>query len=126
MWSGKKTLQEINQAMSGIRNDVHHYDAELNSLTEAIAHNQQQQTQIIKSIAKIRLSEIDRGGVVEALDSLDHEVERLLAKRDKSLADVEEQIQNLARELELLEQQRDELSKDVEKKQAVKLSPLVS
>ena len=100
--------------MSSIRNDIHRFDAELNSITEALARNQQRQSHITKSIAKIRLNELDQGGVVEALDSLDREVTRLLAKRDKSLTDIEEKILNVAQKLEQLEQQRDTLSEEAE------------
>ena len=114
MWSGKKTLHEINGTMRSIRKDIRQFDTELNSLTTAITRNQQNQSQIIRSIARVRLNELDGEGAVEALDSADHTVMRLLARRDKTLAEVEEKIERTARELSALEEQRESLAENAD------------
>lgn len=92
MLTGKQTLQSLQSGLNSVRGDLDRIDQELNKITLALTTNQQTQTSLLQQLARIRLDEIQRGNLIDALDHTDRETLEVLQQRTTALSNLEERI----------------------------------
>ena len=92
MWTGKQTLQSLETGLNSVKVDLNRIDQELNQITQAITGNQQAQAKTLQKLARIRLDEIQRGSLMDALDHADQEALNILQRREADLARIGEEI----------------------------------
>lgn len=115
MWSGTSALKSIDQSLQSIRNDVVRLDSQLSQLTQKVASNQRQRNQLINSIARIRLSEIESGDLLQTLSAADHDAVAILQQRESALTALNNEITQLNQQLSSLEGEREKMLKKLNK-----------
>ena len=120
MWSGKQTLQSLQSGLNSVKADLDGIDQELKQITLTMTNNQQSQTRTLRELASIRLDEIKRGNLMDALDHTDRQTMEILKQRDnalgaleKSIADAEKSIEQRERDREEFAEQLDTLAQEV-------------
>ena len=97
MLTGKQTLQSLETGLHTVKADLTRINQELQQITQALTTNQQAQTSSLQRLAEIRLDEIQRGSLVNALDYADQETLNILQQRETALAKIEGDIDSGAR-----------------------------
>ncbi len=120
MLSGKQTLQSLQSGLNSVKADLDLIDQEMKQITLTMTNNQQSQTRILRELANIRLDEIKRGSLIDALDHTDRQSMEILIERDnaldlleKSLADLEKSIEQQGRDREAFAEQLEQLAQEV-------------
>lgn len=106
MWSGTSALSSIDQTLQTIRNEVVRLDSQLSQLTQSIASNQLHRNKLINDIAKVRLSAIDQGDLLETMSAADHDAVAILQKRESALDALNEEIERLNQQILSSENER--------------------
>jgi len=114
MWTGKQTLQNLQSGLSSVKSDLNLIDQELNEITLVLTTNQQTQTGILQQLARIRLDEIQRGSLMDALDHTDQETLELLQQRTTALSDLEDSIADSEKNIDDQERKRESFSAKIE------------
>jgi len=114
MWSGKQTLQSLQSGLHSVKADLDRIDRELNEITLALTSNQQTQSTILQQLASIRLDEIQRGSLMDALDQTDRETLEILQQRTTALTELEGSIAAKEKDIEKQERERDDLAASIE------------
>ena len=109
LWSGSSALRSIDETLQTIRNDAVRLDNQLSQLTQSIASNQRQRNQLINGIAKVRLSSIEKGDLLQVMSSADREAEEILKNRDAALKTLNEQIEKTHQNVLQREKNREDL-----------------
>lgn len=110
MWTGKQTLQSLQSGLRSVKADLNRIDQELNTITLALTSNQQTQTTILQQLARIRLDEIQRGSLMDALDHTDKETLDILQQRTTALGELEDAIADKEKDIEQQEREREDLA----------------
>ena len=92
MWSGRKTLSNIDQTLQTIRNEVVRLDSQLKQLTESLTAGKRHRLALIKDIAAVRLDEIESGSLAAGLTAADESAMAILQQREQALAALNTQI----------------------------------
>lgn len=114
MLSGKDTFDHLNSTLRSARRELERLDRDLQATSDAVARNRQQQAHAIKRLAAIRLDEISRGEVARRIDAADYEVEQILERRQRAIAELGNRSMQAVDSLGALEARRDELHADVD------------
>ncbi len=114
MWTGKQTLQSLQSGLNSVRTDLNRIDQELNEITLALTTNQQTQTGLLQQLARIRLDEIQRGSLMDALDHTDLETLELLQQRATALSDLEKRIVDAEKTIDGQEHKREDFTTKIE------------
>jgi len=109
LWSGSSALSSIDQTLQTIRNDVVRLDSQLSQLTQSMAGNQRQRNQIINEIAKVRLSSIEEGDLLQVMSVADKDAADILDKRELALESLNKDIEQLNQQILQRESDREEL-----------------
>lgn len=114
MWTGKQTLQSLQSGLTSVKADLSRIDQEMNQITLDLTNNQQSQTRTLRQLASIRLDEIKRGSLMDALDHTDRETLEVLEQRDKSLSALDKSITEAEEEIQQRERAREEFAEQLE------------
>lgn len=114
MWSGKQTLQSLQSGLHSVKADLDRIDRELNEITLALTSNQQTQSTILQQLASIRLDEIQRGSLMDALDQTDRETLEILQQRTTALTELEGSIAAKEKDIEKQERERGDLAASID------------
>ena len=106
MWTGSTALKNIDQSLQTLRNEVVRLDAELDQLSNRATNNERHRLQLINQIAQIRLSEIERGSLLSALQAADLEVQQVLDRRVEALNALDAKIVAVSESIEKAESER--------------------
>jgi len=109
LWKGTSALNSIDQALQTIRNDVVRLDSQLSQLTRTVASNQRQRNQLLNEIAKIRLSEIESGELLDNLTIADKDAAQILDQRELAIQALNQQIELSNQQVEQAESEREQL-----------------
>ncbi len=109
MWTGTSALQDLDQTLQTIRNDVVRFDDQISQLTNSLAEKQRHRVKIINDIAKVRLVEIEHGGLDDDLTAADHQAAEILAQRESALAALNDKVESLNNNISAAEKKREEL-----------------
>jgi chromosome segregation ATPase len=88
--SGRETLATIDEALAKVRRQTDTLDADFQKVGAELAQARKAQLALFARVARIRVQELERGALVEALDSTDRRVTEILATRaaaENALAD---------------------------------------
>jgi len=100
MISGRKTLNNIDQSLRTVRNEAVRLDQQLSQLVGQLTLSQRHRLTLLKDIAKIRLNEIDSGELQVEFDAADSQVQGILEKRERAVADLAILIEDLNADIE--------------------------
>lgn len=114
MWTGKQTLQSLQSGLSSVKADLNRIDLEMNQITQAMTNNQQTQSKTLQQLAKVRLDEIQRGSLMDALDHTDRETLDILQQREIALSNLEKDISEAEQAIEKQEQEREDFAQQLE------------
>lgn len=109
LWSGSSALSSIDQTLQTIRNEVVRLDSQLSQLTQSMAGNQRQRNQIINEIAKVRLSSIEEGNLLQVMSVADQDAADILDKREIALESLNKDIEQLHQQISQREGDREKL-----------------
>ena len=115
MLSGKDALGHLNNTLTKAREQYTHLSAQLNSASDAVANNQQQQGQVLKRIAALRLDELRRSEVASYVDAADYQVRELLEQREVALAKLLDELRQAENNLRDLETRRADVHIEVDR-----------
>ncbi len=90
MLSGAQTLGTLDRGLLGVRKDIDRVDSELSRIGTALTTNKHNQNRTANQLARIRLDEINRGTLSQALDTADYQAQELFAQREKALNALEQ------------------------------------
>jgi len=107
LWKGTSALSSIDQTLQTIRNEVVRLDKQLSELTQTVAENQRQRNQLLNEIAKVRLSELENGDLLENLTVADKDATKMLAQRQVAIQSLDEEIEQFNQQIEQAESQRE-------------------
>ncbi|MBN1240567.1 MAG: hypothetical protein JXB36_18840 [Gammaproteobacteria bacterium] len=103
--SGRATLVAIDDALAKVRRDADALDAGFQRARAKVAETRQAQLALLARVARIRMQELERGDLAEALDDTDRRVTGILAARAAAqeslaaeIASAEEKLAGLERE----------------------------
>jgi len=112
--SGRETLLQIERTLRQVRDESDRLGREVKSSAEELTRNRQQQAAAIKDLAKLRLTEIERGELFDSIESADRQAKAAIAERDQAYADLEEKLAAARNSLEALESKRKQVHEDVD------------
>src|SRR5512138_532018 len=107
MWSGRKTLGEIEGAISRLRQEEGQLDSSLSSAAaeaEALARDK---ANAHRELARIKLNEIESGRLVRNLDTAEQQALRVLESRRLRLDTLHEQREQAIAEVERAKGERE-------------------
>ena len=109
MWTGTTALRNIDSSLQTLRNDAVRLDQQLSQLTGSLAGNQRRRLELVRDIARVRLSEIEQGELPGMLTAADHDAAEILQQRDSALHQLEQRIDDINARIADLEQQRESI-----------------
>ncbi|MGH1429261.1 MAG: hypothetical protein ACRBEE_15080 [Arenicella sp.] len=109
MLTGIQALNNIDNSLQTVKNEIHRIDNELTQLTSQLAANRQQQARTTLHIAKVRLTSISDGSLLDRLSVADKEALLILEQRQHALKDLDNLIQTHRDAQEALEVERQTL-----------------
>ena len=109
MLTGIQALGHIDDSLRSAKNEIHRIDNELAQLTALLTENRQQQSKTLSQIARIRLSSISDGSLLDRLNSADQEAISILEQRKKDFDALEVSIRSETQLQDQLERERNKL-----------------
>lgn len=107
MWSGRKTLASIDQALHEVRRQVQELDTQIQRASTQLLQLRQEQGGKYKTLATVRLGELTSGDVIDGLDAADRRVGELLVAREGELKALQGRIEQSQRDQRNLEAERE-------------------
>jgi chromosome segregation ATPase len=114
MLTGRDTLNHLSTTLRSARSELERLDRELQATSNSVAVNQQHQAHALRRMALTRLDAIRQGDVVERIDSADHEVQKVLHRRQDAIVELNERVSAATNSLLVLEERRDSLHDEVD------------
>lgn len=109
MWAGTSALKSIDQTVQTVRNETIRLDGQLSNLTDSLAANQRRKLAIINQIASIRLSEMEKGDLLQTLSLADNQALETLGLRKVALTQIQQKIDTLNQRVVETETEREGL-----------------
>ncbi|MEO0368829.1 MAG: hypothetical protein AAF197_08595 [Pseudomonadota bacterium] len=106
MWTGVEVLMQLDSTLQQVRRNTVGIDTKLARLSQSIGQSQHQRMGLIRDIARVRIKEIESGGLQSELTSADREVLQLLESRETAFTKLNTQIKASEVEVEAAEQNR--------------------
>ena len=114
MRSGRDILRLIDQALTKLRQVGENMAQELRASTASLNQNRAQQTEIIRSLAKLRLDEIESGELSRSLDAADHAAAADLADREGAIETLQSEFATAREQLAACETERETIHAEVD------------
>lgn len=114
MLTGRDALDRLSTTIGTARRELQRLDQEMQATSGAAAANRQRQAEALKRMATMRLSAIRQGDIVSRIDSVDHEVRRILDRRQEAMTSLHEKTSLADKALIALEARRDNLHNEVD------------
>ena len=114
MLSGRDTLGHLSTTLQSARSELQRLERELQRASSSVATNRQEQAQLIKRLAGMRLDSVLQGEVTQRIDSADHSVREILNRRAETISELNERTENADRALDSLEKRREQQHQLVE------------
>lgn len=114
MLSGRDTLDRLSTTIGSARRELQRLDQDMQSTSGAAAANRQRQAEALKRMAAMRLDAIRQGDLVKRIDSTDHEVRKILDRRQSAMTTLNERVSDANKALLTLEERRNELHDEVD------------
>jgi hypothetical protein len=83
--SGRKALEELDQALGQARGTLAGVDSEFGSARTTLANLRQQQLSVYSGLAQLRLLDIEQGTLIETIDGADREAKNILDERSAAV-----------------------------------------
>ena len=90
--SGKKALEELDQALGQARGTLAGVDSEFGGARTQLATLRQQQLGVYAGLAQLRLLDIEQGTLIESIDTADRNAQKLLEDRSTAVAKLESDV----------------------------------
>lgn len=114
MLSGRDTLDRLSTTIGSARRELQRLDRDMQATSGAAATNRQRQAEALKRMAAMRLDAIRQGDLVKRIDSADHEVRKILDRRQGAMTALHERASLAEKALLTLEARRVELHIEVD------------
>src|SRR5690606_13052948 len=106
MLSGRETLASIDEALGKLRRETDTLDAGFQKAGAELAKARQRQLGLYARIARVRLAELERGGLADTLEDADRRVADIPDARQAAQAELAEEIAEAEARLAELERER--------------------
>jgi hypothetical protein len=106
--SGKKALEELDQALGQARGTLAGVDSEFGGARTQLATLRQQQLGVYAGLAQLRLLDIEQGTLIESIDTADRKAKSLLEERAAAVAKLDADIAAAEKALDAEEARRTE------------------
>jgi hypothetical protein len=90
--SGKKALEELDQALGQARGTLAGVDSEFGGARTRLATLRQQQLGVYAGLAQLRLLDIEQGALKESIDSADRQARTLLDERSSAVTKLDQDV----------------------------------
>lgn len=106
MISGKQTLGSIDQALYGARGQIRDLDERIQNASTDLLRLGQSESEQYKALAKLHVDWITSGATIQSLHQTGHRLGELLAAREQSLQELQQQIDTVQARQTALEKER--------------------
>ncbi len=114
MWTGRETLNSIDQGLDQVRDQVRQVDERIQSTSRDLVALRQDEGAQYRRLAQIRLDQLVSGEIAAGLDAADRRVGELVAEREAALQDLQRRIDEARQQQSELEQKRAEQSERID------------
>jgi DNA repair exonuclease SbcCD ATPase subunit len=117
--SGKKVLGELDHGLSTLRGDLRSMDSEIADSGRTLRELGDAKLTLYRRLAEHHLAQVERGDVIQGLESLSHRIRELLDRREREHRDLLENLREAEARLAALETQRESQREQAEAAAAV-------
>src|SRR5690606_23823476 len=104
--SGRETLTSMDQTLGELRREAEALDAQFQQASVRLSELRQKELVLFAQLARVRMQELERGELLQALDDTDRQVTELLAARKRAQETLSAEIATAEKGLEAYERER--------------------